>query len=105
MRERSVSISLRIPREQCSRIDNLVDGKKYPDFSHAARDLIEAGFWLFEHKKDLSDPKKSQKLIEEYNSKLNENYLFEWVKQLPDSQIQGIEIAFELEKEKRIKKI
>ena len=73
-----------------------------PDFSHAVRALIEAGLWLDEHKMDLSDPKKSQKIIEEYNEKSNEEHLFSWIGQLSDSQIEGMKIALELEKEKRI---
>ncbi len=103
MKEPSVSKSIRITREQWTKINDLVDGKSIPDFSHAARSLIEAGLWLNEHKNDLTDPEKSQKLIEEYNSKLNENTLFDWVGQLTDNQIQGMQIAFELEKEKRFK--
>lgn len=102
MKEPSASISLRIPREQWTKINDLVCGRNYPDFSHAARSLIEAGLWLIEHKTDLEDPEKSQKLIEEYNSKLNEKELFDWVGQLTDLQIQGLQIAFDLEKEKRV---
>ena len=103
MKEPSASISLRIPRDLWSKINNLVDDRSIPDFSHAARSLIEAGLWLIEHEKDLSDPEKSQKIIEEYNSKLNEKDVFDWVGQLSDNQIQGLEIAFELEKGKRIR--
>ena len=103
MKEPSISISLRIPRELWSKINNLVDDRSIPDFSHAARSLIETGLWLIEHKNDLTDPEKSQKLVEEYNSKLNEKDLFDWVGQLPDNQIESLMIAFELEKEKRIK--
>ena len=102
MKEPSASISLRISRELWSKINELVGGRNCPDFSHAARSLIEAGIWMIEHKNDLSDPEKSQKLIEEYNSKLNEKDVFDWVGQLTDLQIQGLQIAFDLEKEKRV---
>ena len=103
MREPGVSISLRLSHELWTKINDLVDGRNCPDFSHVARSLIEAGLWLNEHKNDLTDPEKSQKFIEEYNSKLNEKDLFDWVSRLSDNQIQGMEIAFDLEKEKRFK--
>ena len=102
MKEPSASISLRIPRELWSKINELAGSRNCPDFSHAARSLIESGIWMIEHKSDLSDPEKSQKLIEEFNSKLNEKDVFDWVGQLTDLQIQGLQIAFKLEKEKRV---
>jgi len=103
MKEPSASISLRLPRELWIKINDLVDDRTIPDFSHAARSLIETGLWLIEHKNDLEDPEKSQKLIEEYNSKLKEEALFDWVGQLPDNQIEALKIAFDLEKEKRMR--
>ena len=103
MKEPSASISLRISRELWIKIHDLIDGRNCPDFSHVARSLIEAGLWLHENKNDLTDPEKSQKLIGEYNSKMNEKDVFDWVGQLPDYQIQALQIAFELEKEKRFK--
>ena len=96
------SISLRISFELWTKIKNFAEKENSPDFSHAVRALIEAGLWLDEHKMDLSDPKKSQKIIEEYNEKSNEEHLFSWIGQLSDSQIEGMKIALELEKEKRI---
>ena len=103
MIEPSTTISLRMSIELWTKISNLVNGKDCPNFSHAARSLIQAGLWLNEHKNDLTNPETSQKFIEEYNSKTNENNLFAWTGQLTDIQIQGMQSALELEKEKRIK--
>ena len=105
MKEPSVLISLRMTRELWAQINNLIDEKSIPDFSHSTRSLIEAGLWLLEHKNDLTDPEKSQKLIEEYNSKIKEDTLFDWTAQLTDMQIEGMQDALEIEKEKRFKKI
>ncbi len=102
VREPSILKSLRFSREQWEKINDLVDGRNCPDFSHAARMLFEAGLWLHENKTDLEDPEKSQKLIQEYNSKMNEKDVFDWVAQLSDLKIQGLQITFDLEKEKRI---
>ena len=102
MNEPSASISLRLSRELWSKINELADDGGYPDFSGAARSLIEAGLWLFEHKKDFTDPEISQKLIEEYNSKLQDKGVLAWLEQLGDIQLQGIQGALEMEKEKRI---
>lgn len=102
LKEPSASISLRISRELWDKINDLADDEGSPDFSSAARSLIEAGLWLFEHKKDFTDPEKSQKLIEEYNSKLLDKAVLDWMEQLSDTQIQGIQSALEMEKEKRI---
>lgn len=101
MKEPSASVSLRLPRDLWQKINDLVDERKIPDFSHATRSLIEAGLWLNQNKNDLIDPEKSHKLIDEYNSKLDEKSLFDWVGQLSNNQIDGLMIAFDLEKEKR----
>ena len=102
MKEPSASISLRISRELWIKIHDLIDGRNCPDFSHVARSLIEAGLWLHENKSDLEDPEKTQKVIADYNSKTNERNLFSWVGQLSDIQIQGMQSALELEREKRV---
>lgn len=101
MKEPTATISLRLSNELWHKIHDLVDGKSIPDLSHATRSLIEAGLWLNENKNDLRDPEKTKKIIEEYNSKLNEKDVFDWVGQLPDNQIQALQIAFQLEREKR----
>lgn len=102
MKEPSVSKSIRIPISLWQKINELIDENNIPDFSSAARSLIEAGLWLNENKKDLTDSEKSKKLIDEYNSKLDEKLLFDWVRQLSFNQIDGLNIALQLEKEKRI---
>ena len=102
MKEPTATISLRLTNELWHKIHDLVDGKSIPDLSHAVRSLIEAGLWLLEHKNELTDPEKSQKLIEEYNSNVEEQNLFSWIGQLSDIQIQGMQSALELEREKRI---
>lgn len=104
MKEPSVLISLRMTRELWSKINDLIDDRTIPDFSHAVRTLIDGGLWLLEHKNDLMDHEKTKKVVEEHNSKSNEKNLFAWVEQLTDIQIQGMNSALELEKEKRIKK-
>jgi len=104
MKEPGVLISLRMTRELWTQINNLVENNDSPDFSHAVRSLIEGGLWLIEHKNDLKDPEKSQKVVEEYNSKMDEKNLFTWTAQLTDIQIDGMKMALELEKENRIKK-
>ena len=102
MKEPSASISIRFPREQWKKINDFVENGESPDFSHAARSLIDAGLWLHEHKNELTDTKKSQQIIEEYNSKLNNDTVFDWLATLSDTKIQGFLMAIELEKEKRI---
>jgi hypothetical protein len=105
MKEPSVLISLRMTRELWTKINDLIDERIIPDFSHAARNLIDAELWLHEHKDDLTNPETSKKFIEEYNSKTNENNLFAWTGQLTEMQIQGMQSALEIEKEKRINKL
>lgn len=97
----STTLSTRISFELWTKIKDFAENENSPDFSHAVRALIEAGLWLDEHKIDLQDPIKYQKIIDEYNTKSNEENLFSWIGQLSNSQIDGMRMALELEKEKR----
>jgi len=66
------------------------------------RSLVEGGIKLMEIKETVNDPDKVRKLVDEWNSKMNENDIFDWVGDLSDNQITAIQGAISLEKEKRI---
>jgi len=104
MNRPSATISLRISHELWEQVYSLFEAGLCNTFSDAARSLIEAGLWLHTHKNDIQDPKKSQKLVEEWNAKMNEKEIFDWTKQLTDSQKDAIRGALELEKEDRFNK-
>jgi len=105
MNRPSATISLRINHELWIQINSLFESGLSDTFSDAARSLIEAGLWLHEHKNDFQDPKRTQKLIEEWNSKINEKDIFDWVEQLPDSAKEAISGTLELDKELKFKNI
>ena len=98
MNRPSATISFRVSQELWEKVNFLVQEGKCKNFSDALRSLIEGGLWLDAHKKELQDPKRIQQLIEEWNSKMNEKEIFDWVKQLPDSTKEGVGMALELEK-------
>jgi len=98
MNRPSATISLRVSQELWEKVNFLVEKGKCRNFSDALRSLIEGGLWLDSHKKELQDPKRIQQLIEEWNSKMNEKEIFDWVKQLPDGTKEAVGMALELEK-------
>ena len=98
-----VGVSLRMPPELWARVNALVEDKTCKDFSHALRELLEGGLWLQEHKDDVHDPKLVEKFVSEWNQNMNETKIFDWTQQLSDSQMKAIEMALELEKERRYK--
>ena len=101
----AVGISLRMPPERWARVNDFVEDKTCKDFSHALRQLVEGGLWLQEHKDDIHDPKLVQKFVSEWNASMNEKKIFDWTKQLSDSQINAVGMALGLEKERRVKPV
>jgi len=99
----TATLSIRIPHESWEKLAQFVDNGLAKDISCAVRALIEAGFWLHEHKNDIHDPEQVQNFIEEWNSQMNEDKIFDWTKQLSENQMKAIEMAFDLEKERRYK--
>lgn len=99
----TATLSVRIPHELWVKLAKFVDNGLAKDFSCAIRALIEAGFWLHEHKNDIHDPEQVQNFIEKWNSQMNEDKIFDWTKQLSENQMKAIEMAFDLEKERRYK--
>jgi len=99
----AVGVSLRMPPELWARVNAIVEDGTYKDFSEATRKLIEAGLWVNDHKDDIQDPEKANKIIQEWNAKMNEKEILDIPKQFTDDQIRALEMAFELEKERRCK--
>ena len=99
----SATLSVRIPQELWQKINEFVENGLAKDLSSAVRALIEAGFWLHEHKDDIHDPEQVQNFIKEWNLQMNEDKIFDWTEQLSENQMKAIEMAFDLEKERRYK--
>ena len=99
----SVTLSVRIPQELWHKINEFAENGLAKDLSSAVRNLVESGLWLHEHKDDIRDTEKTNKIIDEWNAKMNEKEILDWPKQLSDDQIRAIEMAFDLEKERRCK--
>ena len=97
----SISKSIRLPFGVWESIQNLVEAGKFVDFSDAMRKLVDGGFRLMEIKEQVNDPEKAKKLIDEWNSKMNENDIFDWTKQLHDDTMKAVLQALDLEREKR----
>jgi len=92
-----------MPQDLWEKVNELVEDGTCPDFSHALRSLAEGGLWLQKHKDDIHDPKIIKKFVEEWNASMNEVKIFDWTKQLSDSQINAVGMALDLEKENRYK--
>ena len=102
MKNPSVSKSIRLPFEMWENIQNYVEIGTFEDFSHAIRVLAEGGMQLMKIKDTINDPEKISKLTNEWSSKMNENEILDWVKNLNDSQLQAVDMLVDMEKEKRI---
>jgi len=99
----SATLSVRIPQELWQRINEFVENKVAKDLSSAVRVLIEGGLKLKEIKNEIDDPKRVQELANQWNTKMNENDIFEWAKNLSDQQMKAVQGVIELEKESRNK--
>jgi len=103
MKVPSATLSVRIPHELWEKIAQFVENGLAKDLSSAVRNLVESGLWLHEHKDDILDTEKTNKIIDEWNAKMNEKEILDLPKQFSDDQIRALEMAFDLEKERRCK--
>ena len=99
----SATLSVRIPHELWLKINEFVENKVAKDLSSAVRVLIEGGLKLMEIKNEIDDPKRVQELANKWNTKMNENDIFAWTKNLSDQEMIAVQGAIELEKESRNK--
>jgi len=98
----SVSKTVRISFALWEKIQNSVVDGTFPDFSSAIRALVEGGLKLMEIKDKVDNPDEVKRLADDWNSKMNENHIFEWAKQLSDDKMKAVYQALDLEKENRI---
>jgi len=101
VREPSILKSLRFSRELWEQIIEFEESENCNDFSDAVRKLIDEGLWLENHKKQLQDPQQNQKVIDEYNQKLKDESALDWLDTMTKLQIEGLESAINLVKEKK----
>jgi len=99
----TASISVRIPHELWEKLAKFVDDELAKDLSSAVRTLIEGGFKLIEIKNEIDDPDRARELAEQWDSKMNENDIFEWAKNLPEHKMRAVRGAIEFENEQRYK--
>jgi len=99
----TATLSVRIPHELWEKLAQFVDNELAKDLSSAVRSLIEGGFKLIEIKNEIDDPKRVQELANQWNSKMNESDIFEWVNDLSDQQIEAVRGAIDITKEQRNK--
>jgi len=103
MKVPSATLSVRIPHELWLKINEFVENKVVKDLSSAVRILIEGGLKLMEIKNEIDNPVRVQELANQWNTKMNENDIFSWTKNLSDQEMIAVQGAIELEKESRNK--
>ncbi len=103
MKAPSATLSVRIPHELWLKINEFVENKVAKDLSSAVRILIEGGLKLMEIKNEIDNPVRVQELANQWNTKMNENDIFSWTKNLSDQEMIAVQGAIELEKESRNK--
>jgi len=87
---------LRLPMHELAHYQKLVYEKK---FSSVTKAIIECGYHgriLLSYKDVLDDPQRRKEFFEKANSKMNEKHIFEWVKNLNDTEFQGFASAIEM---------
>ena len=103
MKVPSATLSVRIPHELWLKINEFVENKVAKDLSSAVRILFEGGLKLMEIKNEIDNPVRVQELANQWNTKMNENDIFSWTKNLSDQEMIAVQGAIELEKESRNK--
>ena len=103
MKQPTATLSIRIPHELWEKLAQFVDNGLAKDQSSAVRTLIEGGFMLIEIKNKIDDPTRVRELAERWDSKINENNIFEWAKNLSDHKMKAVQGAIEFENEQRNK--
>ena len=95
----TATLSIRVPHELWKKIAQFVDNGLAKDQSSAVRSLIEGGFKLIEIKNEIDNPNRVHELAEQWDSRMNENDIFEWAKNLSDHKMKAVRGAIEFENE------
>jgi len=93
--------TIRIDIDLLDQIEEIMNQHQWKNLSDFVRNAIKI-FIRFEKARSLvDDPKKWEKFKEELDSQLNEENIFHYFTDMPDTVLEGIKLAVELEKDKR----
>jgi len=101
MKRPGITASVRMSLELWSEINKFVEDGICKNFSESARVLIQGGLKLQDFKQVVNDPSKLNQFIDEMNSIMKKEQIFDWTKSLNDQQIEAIGTALKMEKESR----
>lgn len=96
-----ILLRLYVEFETFEELHKLVKKHKFATVSAAGRRLIEMGIKLTAYQEIMKDPEKKEKFIEELNSFMDEEKIFDWVETLDDNTKKAIIMAIELDNERK----
>ncbi len=101
MKKPAITASVRMSLELWNQINKFVEDSICKNFSEAARVLIQGGLKLQDFKEVVDEPSKLNQFINEMNSIMKKEQIFDWTKSLNEQQIEAIGMALKMEKESR----
>ena len=84
------TVSVRVPHEIATRINNIAQTRFKGRTSDATRAILNAGIQYHEHYDEFQDPKKRDKAIEAMSASDAANTISVWQKSLTASEFQGL---------------
>lgn len=101
MVKRSTAITTRWDNKILDDLDEVIKSNNYPNTSEAIRELTKVGMKLYNYKEMMKDPQLSEEFRLKMQDLVSNDQVFDWTKQLSDSQLDGFFMAIQMEKEKR----
>lgn len=99
----SVSISIRLDNELWQDIQEFIVRGDFENTSKALRAFVKLGLWVHKNKGKFENKSQMTELQKMWTDQMNEKQMLDWPKTLSNSQIEGVMMALDLEKEKRVK--
>ena len=100
---RDTIISFRLPTKSLDDVELIMESYGLKSYSEYFRRAILISIEIERNKATFNDPKKCKEFLDDLNSKMTEEKVFDWVGQLSDTKMDGLKMALELEKDKRTK--
>ena len=101
--KRPILFSVRLPEQLVQEIENIMKNYGATNVSEFVRQACQLTIQIESYKSIMTDPRKREEFFAKLNHMLKSEKIFDWVATLEDSQMNGIKMAIDMEKENRFK--
>ena len=94
------SIGIRIEFEVLERIDELVKDNEFRTTAEGIRECTKLGLKVYYYRDIMNNPQEKAQFFDKLTQNIKNDKIFEWIKTLSPSQMEGIMMAIQMENKK-----